>query len=142
MSYKSWYENHAKKHRAIVDKLLEKNYTKEQIVDYFEYENMKTNESEFCPLYEKNEKCHDIDTLNCYLCACPHFRFNDNGVEKIDSKTRYSFCSINSKKAKDGIYGDAIHQDCSKCLIPHAKKYILKNFDFEWKEIMKECEEK
>lgn len=139
MSYIDWYNNHALKHKKIIEKLLSQEYTKEQIIEYFEYEKMAENEKEFCPLYEKSEKCHDTKYLNCYFCACPHFRFKDSGVKKVGDKTKYSFCSIDSKNGSEGIYGDAIHQDCSKCLVPHTKKYVTKNFDLNWKKAMGEC---
>lgn len=142
MSYKSWFDEHAKKHKSIVEKLVAKNYTKEQIVEYFEFEKMLKNESDFCPLYAENKKCHEMENLNCYLCACPNFRFNDNAIEKTEGKTKFSYCSIDSKDGKQGVFGDAIHQDCSKCSVPHAKNYILKNFSLDWREVMKECEEK
>jgi hypothetical protein len=139
MGYSTWSQKHAKKHEKIVTKLQNKNYTKEEIVDYFDYENMLKEEFDFCPLYKDNKKCHDMDELNCYLCACPNFRFNDNGIEKVEDKTKYSLCGIKSKDARESCYGDKIHQDCSLCLIPHAKSYILDNFDYDWKLIMKRC---
>lgn len=138
MGYNEWLLGHAKKHKAIVDKLLKQGYDKERIIDYFEFENMVQNEPDFCPLYAKNKKCHDIEELNCYLCACPNFRFSDTGIDKIESKTRYSFCSINSKDGRVGIYREKIHQDCSGCSVPHSKEYILKHFDTDWMEIMKD----
>jgi len=139
MSYSKWFEQHKIKHKKIVDKLLSKNYTKEQIVDYFLYENMQQNEIDFCPLYAKNKKCHDIDELNCYLCACPNFRFDDNGIKQIDGKTQYSFCNIDSKYGRQGIYSEKIHQDCSGCNIPHGRFFVLKNFDLDWEKIMSKC---
>lgn len=57
--------------------------TKQEIIEYFRFENMVKNEPDFCPLYKDNKKCHDMEDLNCYLCACPHFRFDDNGFKKI-----------------------------------------------------------
>ncbi|WP_345992810.1 hypothetical protein [Sulfurimonas sp. HSL-1716] len=139
MSYSQWYEQHAIKHKKIIDKLTEKGYTKEQIIEYFVYENMAENEEEFCPLYKKGEKCHDTPYLNCYFCACPYFRFKDEGIKKVGDKTKYSFCSVASKNGGEGIYGDAIHQDCSKCLVPHSKKFVTKNFNPNWKEAMRLC---
>ncbi len=139
MSYKSWFDEHAAKHKKIVEKLLACGNSKEGIIDYFEFENMVTNEPDFCPLYAENKKCHDMQRLNCYLCACPNFRFSDEGVEKIEDKTKYSFCSIDSKDGKAGVYGDAIHQDCSKCGVPHHKAYVEKNFDLDWKKVMEKC---
>ena len=139
MSYASWFEEHATKHKIIVDKLQKQNLSKEQIIDYFDFDNMKVKEHDFCPLYAENKKCHDMEVLNCYLCACPNFRFDDSGVEKIESKTKYSFCDIDSKDGKVGVYGEAIHQDCSGCGVPHHRAYVTKNFDYDWKTIMRKC---
>ena len=139
MSYKNWFENHAKKHKKIVDKLIASGQTKQQIIDYFIYENMVEKENDFCPLFAKGKKCHEMDELNCYLCACPNFRFNDESIKTVDDKKQYSFCDINSKYGKQSIYGDKIHQNCTKCTIPHMKTYIKKYFDYDWKIMMKEC---
>jgi len=139
MSYISWFAEHAEKHKRIVDKLLQKGYSKEQMIDYFDFENMVENEPDFCPLYADNKKCHDMKKLNCYLCACPNFRFKDEGFEKLDDKTKYSFCGIDSKDGRAGVYGDAIHQDCSGCGVPHHRAYVEKHFDLDWKKIMHKC---
>ena len=139
MGYTQWVQNHAEKHKKIVDKLLAQNYTKEQIIDYFDFENMKIEEKDFCPLYAKNKKCHDMDSLNCYLCSCPNFRYSDTGIQKIEEKTQYSFCNIDSKDGKQGVYGDKIHQDCSKCSVPHHREYVKKHFDYNWSNIMHKC---
>lgn len=139
MSYTKWFDDHAQKHTNIIDKLLKREFTKEQIIEYFEFESMVKNERDFCPLYKENKKCHDLQYLNCYLCACPNFRFNDDGIEKQDEKIQYSFCCIDSKDGRQGIYGDKIHQDCSKCRVPHKKEYVVKYFDTNWKHIMNGC---
>ncbi|MFT7860784.1 MAG: hypothetical protein ABXS93_07590 [Sulfurimonas sp.] len=139
MGYLSWFEQHAKAHKKIVEKLVAAGKTKEEIIDYFDFENMVKNEPEFCPLYAENRKCHDMDELNCYLCACPNFRFKDEGVKKVEDKTQYSFCAIDSKDGRQGIYGEKIHQDCSKCTVPHHRSYVEKHFDLDWKKIMQEC---
>jgi hypothetical protein len=139
MSYGEWFEKHASKHKKIVDKLVAHGYTKEQIIDYFDFENMVKEEIDFCPLYKDNKKCHEMQELNCYLCACPNFRFDDNGIKKIDAKTQYSFCAIDSKEGEQGVYGDKIHQNCSKCTVPHHKEYVQNRFDIEWKKIMNSC---
>jgi len=144
MSYSSWFHEHAQKHKKIVDKLLAKEFTQEQIIDYFDFENMVENERDFCPLYAEHKKCHDMESLNCYACACPNFRFSDDGFERRvvegEEKIVYSFCSIESKDGRVGVYGDKIHQDCSKCQVPHHKSYIEKNFRYNWKDMMKNCE--
>ena len=139
MSYIKWFEKHSLKHKNIVAKLLKQDFSKEQIINYFEYENMLKNEVDFCPLYAKGKKCHDMDELNCYLCACPNFRFSDAGIKHIDEKVQYSFCNIDSQDGKQSIYGDKIHQNCSQCKVPHHKQYIDEHFKYAWKDIMKEC---
>lgn len=138
MTYTEWVKNHAAKHKKIVDKLLKKGFNKQKIIEYFDFENMVKTEKEFCLLYSENKKCHDIKKLNCYLCACPYFRFKDGGYEVVGDKTKYSFCSIDAKDGEFSTYGDTIHQDCSKCTIPHHQKYVEKNFDLDWKKIMNE----
>jgi hypothetical protein len=139
MSYTSWFEEHASKHKEIVQKLQKQEFTKEQIIDYFDFENMVKAEPDFCPLYAEHKKCHDMESLNCYLCACPNFRFKDEGLQKIEDKTQYSFCDIDSKDGAQGIYGQAIHQDCSKCGVPHHRSYVEKHFDLDWKKVMEQC---
>jgi len=140
MSYTTWFNEHADKHQKIVQKLLKDGYTKEQIIEYFDFENMVKKENDFCPLYKEPKKCHDMESLNCYLCACPNFRFKDSGIQKVKQNTQYSLCNIESKDGKQGIYGDKIHQDCSLCSVPHHKAYVEKHFDLDWKKIMTECE--
>ena len=136
MSYASWVQEHYKKHKKIVQKLLKHGYDKERIIEYFDFDNMVKNEIDFCPLYKENKKCHDLEELNCYLCACPNFRFNDEGIDKVDGKTRYSLCSIDSKNGKAGVFGGVIHQDCSGCSVPHTKEYVRKHFDLDWIKIV------
>ena len=136
MSYSSWFQTHGNKHKAIMEKLT--NLSDDEVIAYFRFDNMVQNEPEFCPLYKENKKCHDMEDLNCYLCACPHFRFDDTGLEKMEKKTLYSSCSIDSKEGSQFISDDAIHQDCSGCLIPHHEAYIKKVFSRDWFEIMKE----
>jgi len=142
MSYHSWFQEHGEKHRRIIQKLQKQNFTKEQMIDYFDFEAMIHHEPDFCPLYKEQKKCHELESLNCYLCACPNFRFNDEGFDQVDDKTRYSFCDIESKDGKVGIYGDKIHQDCSQCTVPHHRSYVEKHFELNWFEAMKACEKK
>ncbi len=129
MTYGEWFGAHEQKHRAITDKLRKQNMSKAQIIAYFDFENMCEKERDFCPLYATHTKCHDIPRLNCYLCACPYFRFNDDGIEQIEGATLYSVCDIYAKNGKSVRYGDAVHHDCSRCLVPHYTgtiKQILK----------------
>ena len=124
MSYQSWHEKHSLKHKKIVDKLS--HLSDDELIEYFDFENMKIKEKDFCVLYAKDKKCHDMEKLNCYLCACPNFR--------VDSTK--SFCDIDSKDGGKIVTKDFIHQDCSKCTVPHTKSYIKKNFNRSWSKVM------
>ena len=142
MSYASWFQAHGTKHKELLLKLKKQGLEKQEIIAYFRFDNMVKHEKSFCPLYAENKKCHDLEDLNCYLCACPNFRFSDAGIEQKDEKTVHSFCSIESKDGRQGVYGDKIHQDCSKCTVPHHESYIKKHWDEDWFEVMRVCENK
>jgi len=141
MSYKKWFDAHAAKHRAIMEKLS--HLSDEEVIAYFRFENMVKNEPEFCPLYAENKKCHDMEELNCYLCACPNFRFNDAGFAVEEGKTLFSTCSIESPDGDRYVSDTAIHQNCAGCIVPHRESYIQKVFDRDWLKIMQEvpCED-
>jgi Zn-finger protein len=126
MSYIDWFKKHGEKHQKLIKKLLNKGLNQDEIIEYFEYENLKLNESEFCILFAQNKKCHNMQKLNCYLCACPNFRFTTNS----------SYCAINSK---DGTKINNTHQNCTNCTIPHHKNYIESKFSFDWFLIMRDC---
>lgn len=136
MSYSKWYKEHGKKHQAVMRRLA--HLSDDEVISYFRFENMVKNEPDFCPLYKENKKCHEMEQLNCYLCACPNFRFHDEGIKEVKKKTLYSACSIDSQDGSQFILDDAIHQDCSACLVPHHEAYIKKVFDRDWFKIMKE----
>ena len=136
MSYKDWFEAHGKKHAAVMQKL--KHLGNDEVISYFRYENMRLNEPDFCPLYAENRKCHDMEELNCYLCACPNFRFNDEGFKEVEGRSLKSYCAIDSKEGDIFKTKDAIHQNCSGCTVPHHEAYIKKYFDRDWFKIMKE----
>jgi hypothetical protein len=137
MSYLNWFNTHASKHKKIVDRLLDNGYTKEMIVDYFDFDNMVVKEVDFCPLYKKNKKCHEMDKLNCYLCACPNFVFDDEGLEIRDDFKILSRCRVGN--GDDFIGKGVIHHDCSKCEVPHHKTFIMENFSTNWGTIMARC---
>ena len=132
MTYLEWIAEHSKKHKKIIEKLAHLN--NDEIIEYFLYENMITNEPTFCLLYKENKKCHDMKDLNCYLCACPEFRLQEKKKEK-------SYCFINSKFGTTCKANDEVHQDCSDCLIPHKKQYITKMFNRDWNKVMKDVGE-
>jgi len=134
MSYSHWFQAHGEKHAAIMKKLT--HLSEDEVIRYFRFDNMVANEPEFCPLYKEHKKCHNIKELNCYLCACPNFRFKDEGLKQIKNKTLYSTCNIDSKDGTQYISEDAIHQNCAGCGVPHNEAYIKKVFKRDWFEIM------
>jgi len=140
MSYKKWFYAHAQKHQAIMNRLT--HLSDEEVIAYFRFENMVQHEPNFCPLYADNTKCHDTEELNCYLCACPNFRFNENGFAREGERILYSTCSIESPDGDRFMNETAIHQNCAGCIVPHRENYIRKVFDRNWLTIMKEvpCE--
>ncbi|MCL4431227.1 MAG: cysteine-rich small domain-containing protein [Epsilonproteobacteria bacterium] len=137
MTYKEWFDAHALKHAAIMKKLT--SVSDAEVLKYFRFENMVIHEPNFCLLYADNTKCHEIDELNCYWCACPYFRFNDQGLEIIEDKTLYSTCSIHSKEGAQFISDQSIHQDCTGCLIPHHEKILKKEFNRDWRITMEKA---
>ena len=138
MLYKEWFKSHGDKHKDILKKLT--HLTQNEVIEYFRFENMVKNEPNFCYLYQENKKCHKIEDLNCYLCACPYFRFNDEAIKEKNDFVRYSSCSIKAKEGLEFVHKKNIHQDCSQCTIPHKPHYIQKYFSANWFEIMKECQ--
>jgi len=135
MSYSSWFQEHGEKHKKIIKKLS--HLSDDELIEYFRFDNMVKNEPNFCPLYEQNKKCHENKELNCYFCACPNFRFNDEGFKDVEGRKLFSTCSIDSKDGSQYILEDAIHQNCAGCFVPHWEKYIKKNFTRDWFHAMK-----
>lgn len=127
MTYEQWIEQHKHKHQQIMAKLT--HLSDSEVIEYFDFDNMVKNEPAFCPLYKDNKKCHEMEHLNCYFCACPLFRL---------TKSK-SFCKIESRFGGEIVGPDGfIHQDCTKCKIPHKVSYIEKNFDRDWENAMRD----
>ena len=141
MTYEEWFIKQGNLHANVMKKLTDKSV--DEVIEYFKFENMVKNEPDFCPLYKDNKKCHDMEDLNCYLCACPNFRCKDEGFEKTDDgKTLFSVCNIKSRDGSQYIGEDYIHQNCSGCIVPHRAKYIKKHFDRDWFKVMKDVRPK
>jgi len=138
VTYKEWFISHGKKHQEIVKRLS--HLSDDEIIEYFRFENMQKNEPDFCPLYAKDKKCHDMDNLNCYLCACPYFRFSDDGISKRGEKVIKSICSIDAKDSSEIEHNDIIHLNCSFCTLPHRESFIKRVFNRDWFKIMKSCQ--
>ena len=135
MTYTEWCKKHGESHAKIMEKLKE--LSDDEVIEYFRFDNMVEKENDFCPLYKDNKKCHDYEELNCYLCACPNFRFDVDGIEEQEGKTLFSYCSIDSKDGAQYKGDDYIHQNCSGCIVPHKERYIKKHFNRNWFEAMK-----
>lgn len=140
MAYENWFESHAKKHQALLLQLQHAGMMGEELVGYFVYENMARKERAFCPLYASGKKCHAKEYLNCYLCACPHFRFNDKGLHvKENGVVVKSVCAVNSRFAKQFVHEGTEHLDCSDCSLPHTKAFVRTFAGKPWKEAMGAC---
>jgi Zn-finger protein len=128
MTYQDWVDAQAIIHKEVMSRLT--HLKDDEVIEYFDFENMVKNEPDFCPLYKTNTKCHDIENLNCYLCACPHFKVQET----------QSICSINCKDGSSMTAPDGyVHQDCSNCYIPHKKEYVKNYFNRDWKAIFTDC---
>lgn len=135
MTYLEWFQAHGKKHKAIMQKLS--HLSDDEVIAYFRFENMLIKEPDFCLLYQTQSKCHDNANLNCYLCACPYFRFDDKGLSKVAEQTLFSLCSINARQGGQYINSTSIHHDCTSCFIPHTESYIKKHFKRDWFDMMR-----
>ena len=124
MGYDEWYRSFVSA-RAQILSSLETNDI-ETAAEYFEYDRLSLSHPSFCPLFEKGQRCHDMQKLNCFFCACPYFVYDDNGLYEKEGKTVYSRCSINAPEGREFVGADSIHQDCSGCIIPHKRAFIIK----------------
>jgi len=137
MTYTEWetYDNNRRK--LIINKLQAQGKSTIEIVDYFDFDNMKNKENNYCDLYKTNTKCHDIEKLNCFFCGCPYFKYDDDGLSLENDKTIYSKCTINAIKGSKFITDTAIHHDCSNCIIPHRPTFVYTKIDKYIKELNK-----
>ena len=130
MTYTDWADKHLASRQEIQGELEAHGCSREQVIDYFDFDSMVVNEPDFCPLYKTNTKCHSTGKLNCYLCACPHFKCADEPLEtRIDGTKVFSVCMIASTKANTFNSDGNIHCDCSSCLVPHNTSVALKHYD-------------
>lgn len=117
---KKWYVDFLKKRDNILK--IRGLVTPYEIAEYFTYSNLKEKEPDFCPLFKTNEKCHDLpeDELICYWCACPFYDYDYFNEEERE----YGRCRVNSIYGKRNEEG---YWDCSNCLLPHRKKFVVKS---------------
>jgi len=126
VSYDEWLKEFKAKRSEIVRRLVADGYSDREIAAYFEFDNMKVKQDKFCPLYSQNKKCHNVEYLNCFNCACPYFEIIDEPIE-IDDRKLVSWCTIDSKYAKLFVDdNDNVHCDCTDCTVPHTKKSAVK----------------
>ncbi len=134
MSYRAWFQQHGQKHAAILARLTER--SDEEVIGYFAYDNMVIHEPDFCPLYAEGKRCHPMKNLNCYLCACPHFRFDDHGLKHADGITIKSMCAIDAAGGEPLEHDGVIHHNCTGCLLPHRVAFIRRHFQRDWFRVM------
>jgi len=87
----------------------------QRIISEFDFENQREKNPDKCVCY-KEEKCHDVEKLNCFLCYCP----------KYNNSVNEGGCKINNQKGKWLVKGDKKIWDCSDCDYPHKKEIIEK----------------
>lgn len=125
MTFVEWSIKHYEDRKAILEKLKDK--SEEEIVEYFNYDNMVDSEPNYCPLYAMGNKCHNMKDLNCLLCACPFFKFSDDKPIDIRGDIKVmSVCTIDSKHANSYIIGNKQQCDCSQCTVPHKYHVVMK----------------
>ncbi len=123
-----WREEHIRK----VKKIIEENHlSREEVPEFFLYDNLRKRYSDFCPLFEKGELCHtgvDREKFCCLLCACP---FYDYTVWDDEAKI-YGACKIHSRHGRRNEYG---YWDCSGCSFAHDVEWV-KNHPQLWLEMV------
>ena len=125
MTYSDWHTKYIESITALISSLP---YDRvEDIVNYFEYENMRSHHPSHCPLYSEALRCHDVRPLNCLFCACPHFQYSNTPLSAPSDGTKtMSICTIGSKQARRFTHDNISHCDCSQCYIPHTTSHIRK----------------
>jgi len=122
MKFSKWTSGHKSKLETIIENILDKSVS--DIIDYFEFDNMKDKESDFCPLYRTFTKCHVTNKLNCFLCGCPYFKYSDREpIAIVENKKIMSVCTISSKQAKSFEIDGIVQCDCS--ILPQYVKTTI-----------------
>jgi len=125
---KKWEKGHFEKvlgevKQAGIDFSLE---NLDEIVEHLSCDIRKLEYPGRCPYYASGKGCHDLEDLNCFLCACPNY----------ESERLEGGCKINSEGGKWHYHENlplGRVWDCSDCEINHTsgevREYIEKNFD-------------
>ncbi len=119
-----WYKDFIAKRNYIIEKYNLK--TPEQIASFFIYKNLKEKEPNFCPLFPKNEKCHDMkeEDLNCFYCACPFYNYEIWDEEK----KIFGACLLSESEGIRNQYG---YWDCTNCTLSHTSEFVIKKLKGE-----------
>lgn len=127
MTFKSWKDEHITKIMDIVRE--NSSLPVHELIDVFDYNNMKAQYPTFCPLYQADTKCHDMDDLNCLFCACPYFRFSDKKPlgTTMAGDSIMSECTVNSRFRNSFTVDNIVQCDCSECTVPHTKEFTVKH---------------
>ncbi len=119
-----WYKDFIAKRNSIIKKYNLK--MPEQIASFFLYKNLKGKEPDFCPLFRKNEKCHNMkeEDFNCFYCGCP---FYDYKIWDEENKI-LGACLLNKS---DGVRNQYGYWDCTNCTLPHTSEFVIKRLKGE-----------
>lgn len=124
MSYTAWMKDFLARRERLESLLRLQGLSDAEIWSYFSWENMRQREPDYCELYAKNQKCHEMESLNCYHCGCPFFLYNDEGIAEFGNFKLISACGNASPHRKLTIRNNEAHNDCSNCTIPHELESI------------------
>ena len=98
----------------------------DEIIEHTSYDIRSLEHPDRCSYYSSGEKCHDLEDLNCFLCACPNYQSG-----KLEGG-----CEINSNNGKWHHHKNlpkGFVWDCTDCQTNHGpeevKHYIKENFD-------------
>ncbi len=136
---KKWHNNFESQKKIILNNLLKSYPTRQQILNYFRFSNMKHHHKDFCRMFQKDQVCHPIeeDSLYCYACNCPFYNLNQSPYIQEDC-IYIGSCDKESKKAQfipyKAISNEGNHiliLDCSNCHIPHTLHTTKKQLDID-----------
>jgi len=119
--FDAWRDDFIQKALKIIKR--ENIKTIEDIPAFFLYDNMRIYDAAFCPLYERNEKCHigiADEKFCCLFCGCPFF----DSKYRNDDRHEYGACTNNIGR---GVRNSNGYWDCTDCAIVHDIDWILQN---------------
>jgi hypothetical protein len=100
-----------------------------QIIQATNFEQISSpKNSEYCPLYLKNERCHpELTDLNCCLCNCPNY-----DASKIDITSEQILVGRCKESSRKGFYHfsqlfpEVGVWTCEQCHTHHSREFLKK----------------